>query len=100
MTPNTIDWRLVGFSALWILGLSVLLATLSFADYTAHVERVRVRDALRRRSYQAAMFAGLMLFAAGVAGAAHSWWETTLWALLGCAFAFLAWRAWRASLAS
>src|SRR5438270_2449851 len=32
---NLIDWRLVGFSALWIIGLSVLLAAFSFADYTA-----------------------------------------------------------------
>jgi hypothetical protein len=95
MSPNAIDWRLVAFSALWILGLSVLLATLSFADYTAHAERVRTREALRRRAYQAALYAGLALFALGVGGAVRVWWETALWALLGLAFAALAWRAWK-----
>jgi hypothetical protein len=95
MTAGLIDWRLVGFSALWILGLSVLLATISFADYTANTEGVRLRDALGRRSYQAAIYAGLTLFGFGLAGTAGSWWETAIWIVLGLAFAFLSWRTWR-----
>ena len=95
MTPGMIDWRLVGFSALWILGLSVLLATVSFADYTAHAEGVRTREALKRRAYQAALYAGMTLFALGLGGAGRSWWETALWICLTATFAYLGWRAWR-----
>jgi len=95
MTSGLIDWRLVVFSALWILGLSVLLATLSFADYTAHTERVRLREALGRRGYQAAIYAGLTLFAFGLSGTARAWWETGIWVLLAVAGGYLTWRAWR-----
>ena len=95
MTIGLIDWRLVGFGALWILGLSVLLATLSFADYTAHTEKVRLRDTLARRGYQAAIYAGLTLFAVGLSGTARAWWEIALWILLAAGSAFLAWRTWR-----
>ncbi len=95
MTAGLIDWRLVGFSALWILGLSVLLATLSFADYTAHTERARLRDTLGRRSYRAAIYGGLTLFGLGLTGTAGTWWETAIWIALSLAFGFLAWQAWR-----
>jgi hypothetical protein len=95
MTPGLIDWRLVIFSALWILGLSVLLATFSFADYTAHAERVRLRQALARRGYRAAIYAGLTLFAAGLSGTARAWWETAIWVLLALAGGYMTWRAWK-----
>lgn len=95
MTPDLIDWRLVVFSALWILGLSVLLATFSFADYTAHAEHVRLRQALGRRGYQAAIYAGLTLFALGLGGTARAWWEIAIWVLLALAAAYLAWRNWK-----
>lgn len=96
MTSGLIDWQLVGFSALWILGLSVLLATFSYADYMAHTEGARTREMLRRRPYPAAMYAGLTLFGLGLAGATNTWWENALWIIVALAFAFLTWRSWRA----
>lgn len=95
MTPALIDWRLVAFSALWISGLSVLLATISFADYTAHTEHVRLREALARRGYQTAIYAGLTLFAVGLSGTNTAWWQTALWVLVALGAAYLSWRAWK-----
>ena len=92
-----IDWRLVGFSALWILGLSLILVAFSAADYEASQEpsHARTRDVLRTPRYQAALQAGMLLVCLGLLGSAHTWWEGVLWLGLALAFGFQAWRAWR-----
>ena len=92
-----IDWRLVGFSSLWILGLSLILVAFSAADYEASQERAqaRTRDMLRMPRYQAALHAGMLLVCLGLLGSAHTWWEGVLWLGLTLAFAFQAWQAWR-----
>ena len=92
---NLIDWRLVGFSALWITGLSIVLAALSFADYIAAQQRLRTRAVLGWPSYQAAVNVGLVLFCVGLVGSARAWWEQLLWAALAVAFGYQAWSAWR-----
>ena len=92
---DLIDWRLVGFSALWITGLSLILAAFSFGDYIASQRRLRTRDVLRWPGYQAAINSGLVLFCVGLIGSAHTWWEQLLWAVLAVAFGYQAWGAWR-----
>ena len=92
---DLIDWRLVGFSALWLSGLSVLLAAFSFADYLAAQQHVRTRAVLGWPGSHAAIYTGFLLFCLGLLGLAHPWWQQSLWALLAAAFAYLAWSAWR-----
>ena len=90
---DLIDWRMVGFASLCILGLAIELATLGFADYHAKVQKVRFRQELRKPGYQVWINLGLALFSLGVLGSSRSWWETALWALLAAAFAFYAFQA-------
>ena len=92
---DLIDWRLVGFSALWLSGLSVILAAFSFGDYTASQRRLRTREVLGWPSYQAAFNSGLVLFCLGLMGVAQVWWQQGLWAVLAAAFAYQTWAAWR-----
>jgi len=92
---DLIDWRLVAFSALWITGLSVLLAALSFADYIASQRRLRTRQVLLQPGYQAALYGGLVLFCLGVGGASNVWWQQLLWVVLAAAFGYQTWTAWR-----
>jgi hypothetical protein len=91
-----IDWRLVGFSALWILGLSIILAAFGAADYAASQapSHARTRDVLRTPGYQAALFSGMLLFCLGLLGSVHTWWEAALWLGLASAFAYQTWQAW------
>ncbi len=89
---SLIDWRMVGFAALWILGLAIVLSALGFASYEARPAGEKLRERLKRPGYQRAINAGLTLFCLGMAGTAGSWWERILWGLLGAAFAFYAWR--------
>jgi hypothetical protein len=91
-----VDWYLVGFSALWILGLSLMLATLSYADYEAYRRQARTRDVLAEPGYQLALNAGLSLFCLGLLGSARAWWERALWVVLALAFSVQVVRAWQA----
>lgn len=93
-----IDWTQVGFGALWILGLSLLLAAAGLADYEAGRRKARLRAVLAEPAYQAALNGGLGLFCLGLLGSARAWWEQVLWGLLVAAFvaqAGQAWRRWR-----
>lgn len=88
-----IDWRLVGFGGLWVFGLGVALAALSFADYEAARARVRTREVLRRPGYQAAIYLGLALFAAGQGALAAGWLLQAAWLLVAAGLGWAAWGA-------
>jgi hypothetical protein len=90
---DLIDWRLVGFSAAWILGLAVVLAALGFADFQARLHGRRFRDQVRLPAYQAPIDIGLALFCLGMAGSAGGVWEVALWGALAAGFVYLAARS-------
>ncbi|MBN1978299.1 MAG: hypothetical protein JW918_12960 [Anaerolineae bacterium] len=87
-------WGVIA-NSLWILGLAVLLAVLSWAHWTASTEGNRLRDELKRPRTQQALGLGLLLFCAGLAATGHTWWERILWGLLAAAWIFQAWLAGR-----
>ena len=90
-----IDWLALAFSALWILGLALVLATLSFASYQAHEERVRLRQALSQPRFSVPISVGLLLVCVGMSYGAQPLWQRFLWLLLAAAFAYDAWTSWR-----
>lgn len=90
---SLIDWPLVAFSALWILGLAVMLSALGFAYYEAETNGERIWDRMRRAGAQLALNGGLALFCVGMAGTSGSWWERGLWGTLCLAFLWYAWSA-------
>lgn len=85
-----IDWAALARNALWILGLSVALAAWSYASWQAGVQRIRLRQALRRPACQAPFYLGLLLFSAGLAWGARRTWELIAWIILAVAFAWQA----------
>jgi hypothetical protein len=88
-----IDLWFVASNSLWILGLSILLAVLSWASWAASLsEDARgmpaFRAALARPGAQRAAWLGAALFCAGMAATGRGWWERVLWgalALIGLA---------------
>lgn len=72
---------------LWILGLSLLLAALSWANWAAKMSGTRLRSVLARPSIRRALDFGLALFCTGLAATAQRGWEKALWALLALVFA-------------
>jgi hypothetical protein len=88
-----IDLWLVVSNSLWIAGLTLLLATLSWASWAAHVENARMHAVLARPAVRRAWGLWLALFGAGMAVTGRAWWESMLWAgltvgVLAYAFGF------------
>ena len=89
---DLIDWRLVGFGALWVLGAALALAAVGFADDEAARSKASTRLILGRPGYQAVIYAGAALFAVGQGGLAGTAWLAAAWVATGAAFGWLAWR--------
>lgn len=74
-------WGVVA-NGLWIVGLALLLAALSWAYWAAGTEGTGVRAVLRRPWAQRLSVLGLLLFCAGLAATGRRWWERAVWGLL------------------
>lgn len=88
-----IDIRGVVANSLWILGLAVLLAVVSWARWIAQTEQSQLRIVLKRPSTQIALDVGLSFFCAGLAATGRTWWERILWGLLAAAWVVQVWLA-------
>ena len=83
-----IDWYGVFHNALWIFGLAIVLAALSYADWRRRLAspRVSFRKALSEPGFQAAVSLGFTLFCAGLALGSTVWWQIVAWAALALFF--------------
>jgi len=88
-----IDWVLIGFSALWILGLGLVTAALGFANYLASQQKRRFRQALEMPACRIVLDLGLVFFCLGWAGGVSSTWERFVWGGLALMFALQTWQA-------
>lgn len=75
-----IDWVFVGLNALWIFGLSLVLATLSLAFYTASYQNKKLFEVLK--GYATFLNLGMLLICLGSCGLARTGWERLLWGVL------------------
>jgi hypothetical protein len=91
----SIDWVGLGFGALWVFGLSLNLAALSWADYERWRTGRRLRDVWGESAYQVVSNFGLVCFCIGLLGSARTIWERIAWGGLAAAFAVFAVRSWR-----
>jgi presenilin-like A22 family membrane protease len=82
-----IDWIDLASNALWILGLAVALATLSFASWQASLYHEKLRARLRQPAIQIPLNLAGVLFCAGLAATSGRFFEIVLWIVLGIAFA-------------
>jgi hypothetical protein len=83
-----IDWFYVAFQASWITGMSICLAVISIAIYSASQMKSTVKDIFRTKEYMFVIDLGVFIFCAGLCGLARVWWEGLLWGLLGSGFIF------------
>jgi hypothetical protein len=87
-----LDWVYLARKALWILGMSIVLATWSYARTRASEQRLTTRAALSRWPCGAALAAGMVLFCAGLAWGAAQLWERLLWCVVALAFTWQIYR--------
>jgi hypothetical protein len=82
-----IDWWFVFVSALWILGLSIVLAAFSYHDWLRRETGRRWKEVRAQPSWQFPFSGGMLLFCLGMGlGREVAWWERTLWGLLAASF--------------
>jgi hypothetical protein len=87
-----IDWYSVGFGALWIMGLGLVTAGLSLANFFGCTQIWKFRQALKMPAYRIMIGLGSVLFCLGLAGSVSTLWEHLLWAVLALIFALQSWR--------
>jgi len=88
-----IDWVSVGFGTLWVLGLGIVTATISFAYYLASQNNQRFKRVMEIPACHFMINLGLILFCVGVAGGVSEVWERLLWAVMALMFMFQIWQA-------
>ncbi|MGD1994428.1 MAG: hypothetical protein PVI59_14640 [Anaerolineae bacterium] len=86
-----IDVWSVGANGLWVLGLAILLAALSWAAWAAAAGGEAFRIVIMRPPIRLGIDAGLLLFCAGLAATARTWWERVLWGALAAAWGAQVW---------
>lgn len=87
-----INWYSVGFGALWILGLSLVAAALSFANYLASQQKRQFKQVLELPACRIMTDLGLVFFCLGWAGGVSATWERLLWTVLALVFAVQTWQ--------
>ena len=86
-----IDWIMVGSNTLWILGLAIALAALSYASWQSWATHEPFRQTLSRPSFQAVLNLAGLLFCLGLAATSSVLWQAVIWLLLAALFL---WRTW------
>ena len=74
-----IDWFSLAANSLWIVGLAVLLATLSYSDWKKSVENSSLRAVLGEFMPALSINVGLLLFCLGLLATSAMWWERAGW---------------------
>jgi len=82
-----IDWLSVVLNGGWILGLAVILATVSYHNWAAETSERSLRRHLKAPSFNKGFAVGACLFCSSLAGLGEAWWERVVWGVLALLFA-------------
>ena len=67
-----IPWGKMLANFVWIMGTALILAAFSYHDYLAYREKMKLGEALRRKSFFWPLMIGSILISAGVAASIRS----------------------------
>lgn len=93
---NTIDWAFAARHAVWLVGLGVVLAVLSYADWQHHTWQLTRRAVLTSPRFLSPLCAGLALFCVGMALVNGVQWQIVAWSIAGLLLAGQSLWYWRA----
>ncbi|HEY85940.1 MAG TPA: hypothetical protein G4N96_12610 [Chloroflexi bacterium] len=88
-----INWLNVFYNALWILGLAIILAAFSYADWRARLGGKKLRQRLNSALFQFPLSIGLLLVSLSLLLLAQVWWERLIWLVFGGLFLFQGWQS-------
>lgn len=81
-----IDWYNLITNAVWIIGCSSVLATLSYSSWEASMGKRSFKEIIRQYKIQVSLNVGGALFALGLAGTTEITWQKILWAIISMGF--------------
>jgi len=86
-----IDWAMVGANGLWIVGLVLGLATLSYASWDAWDTHETFRRRLGLPLPQRALALAGFLFCLGLGATSRLTWQVAVWLVLAGLFLWQVW---------
>ena len=94
-----IDWIAAGIGALWIAGLAITFAALSYAHWRARQRGETLRRIVGTRGYQVILNLGAAMVGMSLLLSTRSLWERVVWSVLTMVIAALGahqwWSRWR-----
>ncbi|HYP42181.1 MAG TPA: O-antigen ligase family protein [Chloroflexia bacterium] len=88
-----VDWAFVLSNSAWLVGLAMLLACISLADYARSNRRLGLKGAWHLVTSNGWVRLGGLLFCVGMGLSSDAWWQKGLWALLCLNIIYEWWRA-------
>jgi len=68
----SIPWGKIFSNSIWILGASIILASSSYHEFLAHLQKTKRIEVFRRASFKKPFLFGLILIMAGVSLSIHN----------------------------
>jgi len=63
---HAIDWWLVIFNFVWILGAAIILSDFSYHEFLTKGKEIKLTDILKKSSFKKPLFAGVILLSIGI----------------------------------
>jgi hypothetical protein len=82
LAVKMLDWFNIAGNALWIIGLALALATISYASWEAWLYRENLAARLTVNK-QAMLYLAGLLFCCGLGATSNTTWEVVFWVVLG-----------------
>ena len=92
-----INWVQLTFNFIWVLGLAIILSTLSYHHWWAQTHGQRLWAQISQPNFQIGLWFGLTLSSIGFAGISTAVWEIIVWIILAMGSAYFTVDAWRTS---
>lgn len=83
---SLIDWSALAANSLWIVGLALVLAVLSFACFEARIAHTHLGTILKQPRFDITLNLGGILFCSGLAANSNQLFERILWIILAVLF--------------
>jgi hypothetical protein len=90
-------WLALAGTGVWIVGLSTVLATASYCEWTSKITHRTRRESYAQPSCRMSLAFGMCLIGVGLLARADSYWRQALWSALTVVFAWDAYRAYSVS---
>ena len=74
----SIPWEKIFANSIWILGVSIILASSSYHECLAHLQKTKRGETFKRASYKKPFLFGLILVTSGISLSIHNMFSAVI----------------------